>query len=122
MSKRELTCIGCPMGCILEVELDGTEVVKVTGNTCPRGKDYGIKECTNPTRIVTSSVLVENGQETVVPVKTEKDIPKEKVYDVIKLLKDVTINAPVNIGDVVLKNIFDTGVNIIATKKIEEKK
>ncbi|MDF2883070.1 MAG: hypothetical protein K0R54_3627 [Clostridiaceae bacterium] len=120
MSKRELTCIGCPMGCILEVELDGTEVVKVTGNTCPRGKDYGIKECTNPTRIVTSSVTVENGEETVVPVKTERDIPKEKVYDVIKLLKDVAIKAPVNIGDVVLENIFNTGVNIIATKKIEE--
>lgn len=121
MSKRELTCIGCPMGCILEVELDGTEVVKVTGNTCPRGKDYGIKECTNPTRIVTSSVAVENGEETVAPVKTERDIPKEKVYEVIRLLKDVTIKAPVNIGDVVLENIFNTGVNIIATKKIEQK-
>lgn len=121
MTNRELTCIGCPMGCILEVQLDGTEVVKVTGNTCPRGKDYGIKECTNPTRIVTSSVAVENGVETVASVKTERDIPKEKVYDVIRLLKDVTIKAPVNIGDVVMENIFNTGVNIIATKKIDEK-
>lgn len=121
MTNRELTCIGCPMGCILEVQLDGTEVVKVTGNTCPRGKDYGIKECTNPTRIVTSSVAVENGVETVASVKTERDIPKEKVYDVIRLLKDITIKAPVNIGDVVLENIFNTGVNIIATKKIDEK-
>lgn len=121
MTNRELTCIGCPMGCILEVQLDGTEVVKVTGNTCPRGKDYGIKECTNPTRIVTSSVAVENGVETVASVKTERDIPKEKVYDVIRLLKDVTIKAPVNIGDVVLENIFNTGVNIIATKSIDEK-
>jgi CxxC motif-containing protein len=121
MTNRELTCIGCPMGCILEVQLDGTEVVKVTGNTCPRGKDYGIKECTNPTRIVTSSVAVENGVETVASVKTERDIPKEKVYDVIRLLKDITIKAPVNIGDIVLENIFNTGVNIIATKKIDEK-
>ncbi|QAT39282.1 DUF1667 domain-containing protein [Clostridium sp. JN-9] len=121
MTTRELTCIGCPMGCILEVQLDGTEVVKVTGNTCPRGKDYGAKECTNPTRIVTSSVAVEGGVETVASVKTERDIPKEKVYDVIRLLKDVTIKAPVNIGDVVLKNIFDTGVDIIATKNIDKK-
>lgn len=121
MTKRELTCIGCPMGCILEVQLDGTEVVKVTGNTCPRGKDYGIKECTNPTRIVTSSVAVENGVETVASVKTERDIPKEKVYDVIRLLKDVTIKAPVNIGDIVMENIFNTGVNIIATKNIDAK-
>ncbi len=121
MTTRELTCIGCPMGCILEVQLDGTEVVKVTGNTCPKGKDYGTKECTNPTRIVTSSVAVEGGVETVASVKTERDIPKEKVYDVIRLLKDITIKAPVNIGDVVLKNIFDTGVDIIATKNIDKK-
>lgn len=119
MGKRELVCIGCPMGCQLEVEIDGDKVVKVTGNTCKRGEQYGIKECTNPTRIVTSSVFVEGGQIDVVPVKTETDIPKSKIFQCIKELKNVTVKAPVNIGDVVVPNIAGTGVNIIATKEIE---
>ncbi|MCI1946055.1 DUF1667 domain-containing protein [Clostridium luticellarii] len=119
MSKRELTCIGCPMGCQLLVKLDGDKVVEVTGNTCKRGAEYGRKECTNPTRIVTSSVYVEDGEIDVVPVKTEKDIPKGKIFDCIKALKGVVVKAPVNIGDVILENVADSGINIIATKKVD---
>ena len=119
MGKRELVCIGCPMGCQLEVEIDGDKVVKVTGNTCKRGEQYGIKECTNPTRIVTSSVFVEGGQIDVVPVKTETDIPKSKIFQCIKELKNISVKAPVNIGDVIVSNIAGTGVNIIATKEIK---
>jgi CxxC motif-containing protein len=119
MSKRELTCIGCPMGCQLLVKLDGDKVVEVTGNTCKRGAEYGRKECTNPTRIVTSSVYVEGGEIDVVPVKTEKDIPKGKIFNCIKALKGVVVKAPVNIGDVILENVADSGVNIIATKKVD---
>lgn len=121
MEKRELVCIGCPMGCILEVEIEGQEVVSVKGNTCKRGEEYGKKECTNPTRIITSSVKVENGDIDMVPVKTEKDVPKDRIFDCIKELKDVTVKAPINIGDVVLENIAETGVNVIATRKIQVK-
>ncbi|MHC6178579.1 DUF1667 domain-containing protein [Clostridium sp. JNZ X4-2] len=120
MDTRELTCIGCPMGCQLLVKLDGAKVVEVTGNTCKRGEEYGKKECTNPTRIVTSSVYVEGGEIDVVPVKTESDIPKEKIFDCIKALKGIVVKAPVNIGDVILENVVDSGVNIIATKKIDK--
>ncbi|MEY7999783.1 DUF1667 domain-containing protein [Clostridium sp. Mt-5] len=120
MDTRELTCIGCPMGCQLLVKLDGAKVVEVTGNTCKRGEEYGKKECTNPTRIVTSSVYVEGGEIDVVPVKTERDIPKEKIFDCIKALKGIVVKAPVNIGDVILENVVDSGVNIIATKKIDK--
>lgn len=120
MEERELTCIGCPMGCQLLVKLEGGKVVQVEGNTCKRGEIYGQKECTNPTRIVTSSVYVENGDIDVVPVKTEKDIPKGKIFDCIRALKGVVVEAPVNIGDVIIHDIFGTGVNVIATKKINK--
>lgn len=121
MNIRELTCIGCPMGCQLQVKLNGKEVIEVTGNTCKRGEEYGKKECVNPTRIVTSSVCVKNGKIDVVPVKTESDIPKEKIFDCVKALKGLAVEAPVKIGDVVVKDILGTGVNIIATKNIAVK-
>ena len=121
MEKRELICIGCPMGCPLTVELNGNEVVSVTGNTCKRGDDYARKEVTNPTRIVTSSVVVLNGTLAAVSCKTEKDIPKGKIFDVVKELKNVVVTAPVAIGDVVLENVAGTGVNVIATKNIAVK-
>ena len=121
MEKRELTCIGCPLGCALTVEMNGCEVVSVTGNTCKRGDDYARKEVTNPTRIVTSSVKVEDGVLAAVSVKTKEDIPKGKIFDCVKALKDVCVKAPVAIGDVVLADVAGTGVDVIATKNVERK-
>lgn len=117
---KEITCIGCPMGCQLQVEMKDEVVVKVTGNTCKRGEEYGSKECTNPTRIVTSSVPVEGGVLNVVPVKTERDIPKSKIFECIRVLKDVKLTAPVEIGDIVEENILGTGVNVIASARVEK--
>ena len=115
---RELICINCPLGCGLTVTLEDKEAVKVEGNTCPKGEAYGKKEVTNPTRIVTSTVRVSGGVLPVVSVKTASDIPKEKVMDCARTLKNVEIQAPVLIGDVVLENICGTGVPMIATKNI----
>ena len=120
MKVRNLICINCPMGCPLEVTLDGGEVISVTGNTCPRGAEYGRKEVTNPTRIVTSSVLLAgaaNGAKTV-SCKTKTDIPKDKIFDVVKALKGVVIEAPVHIGDVIVPDVAGTGVPVVATKEI----
>lgn len=118
MEKIELTCIGCPMGCPLVVEMENGAVSKVTGNTCPRGDAYGRKEVTNPTRIVTSTVRVEGGTLPVVSCKTRTDIPKGKIFDVVRALKTVTVPAPVAIGQVLVDNVADTGVEIIATKNV----
>lgn len=118
MEKIELTCIGCPMGCPLVVEMENGAVSKVTGNTCPRGDAYGHKEVTNPTRIVTSTVRVEGGTLPVVSCKTRTDIPKGKIFDVARALKTVTVPAPVTIGQVLVDNVADTGVEIIATKNV----
>ncbi len=120
MEKRELVCIGCPLGCPLTVEIEGTEVVSVTGNTCKRGDVYARKEVTNPTRIVTSSVKVEGGALAAVSVKTKEDIPKGKIFECVTALKDVCVHAPVTIGDLVLADVAGTGVDVIATKNVEK--
>ncbi len=119
MEKREFVCIGCPLGCNVTVELDGTEIKNITGNTCPRGADYVTKELTDPRRIVTSLVRVTDGELPVVSVKTASDIPKDKIRDCIRALKDVELPAPVQVGDVVLENVCGTGINVVATKTIE---
>ncbi len=121
MKIRELTCINCPLGCALTVTIDGEKVIKVEGNTCPKGKTYGEKEVTNPTRILTSSVMVMGGKLSVVSVKTASDIPKNKIRECAASLKNITVQAPVKIGDVILKNIGNTGVELIATKNVESK-
>ena len=118
MEKRELTCIGCPMGCPLVVEMENGEVVSVTGNTCNRGDVYARKEVTNPTRIVTSSVRIKGGAVAAVSCKTASDIPKGKIFDIARELKNVEVTAPVHIGDVLVTNVAGTGVDVIATKNV----
>lgn len=116
---RELTCIGCPMGCQLKAKIENGKVVEVTGNTCKRGQIYAEKECTNPTRIVTSSVMVEGGEIDMVSVKTEKDIPKQKIFECVKELKGIKVKAPVKIGDIIIEDVAKTGVNVVATKNVK---
>lgn len=119
MERKNLTCIGCPLGCQIMVELENGEVVSVSGNTCKRGDDYARKEVTRPTRIVTSTVKVSGGNAPTVSVKTKSDIPKDKIFDCTKALKEVMVQAPIAIGDVVIENVAGTGVDIVATKAVE---
>lgn len=118
MEKRELTCIGCPMGCMLTVSLENGEVTEVTGNTCPKGDIYARKEVVNPTRIVTSTVRVLSGEKERVSVKTAADVPKSKIFEVMRDIDSAAIKAPVHIGDIVLSNAAGTGVDVIATRNI----
>ena len=110
--KRELTCIVCPAGCNLIVEMEKGKVTSVTGNTCPRGVKYASDECTNPKRTVTSTVRCED--KTVIPVKTDCPIPKEKVFECMEIINKKIANLPISIGDVIIKDVF--GANIIATQ------
>ena len=116
MEKKKRTCIICPRGCELEVELDGNNV-KVTGNGCPKGKQYATDECTNPIRTVTSIVRVSNRTNVMVSVKTDKPIKKAHIFDVMKLIRAKTVEAPVHIGDVIIADAF--GANVVATKNID---
>ena len=118
MEIKKLTCINCPVGCSLKVELDGENVICVSGNTCRRGEIYARKEVTNPTRIVTSTVKVVNGTSGTVSVKTKEDIPKEKIFACVQALRGIEVQAPVHIGDVILDNVAGTGVDIVATRNV----
>ena len=119
MSQKELICIGCPLGCNLTVEMEENKILSVSGNTCKRGDDYARKELTDPRRIVTSTVRVRGGKLPVVSVKTVSDIPKDKIAQCIRQLKDVEVDAPIKIGDIVLSDAAETGIAVAATKAIE---
>ena len=118
MEIKKLTCINCPVGCSLKVELDGENVISVSGNTCRRGEIYARKEVTNPTRIVTSTVKVVNGTSGTVSVKTKEDIPKEKIFACVQALRGIEVQAPVHIGVVIFENVAGTGVDIVATRNV----
>ena len=112
---KELTCIVCPRGCRLRID-DG---MNVTGNACPRGEKYAINELTNPTRTVTSSIRVSNRPYTLVSVKTDKPVPKDKVFAVMQEIDKLNVQAPVRIGQIVLANVLGTDSNIVITKDID---
>lgn len=117
---QELICIGCPMGCRLSVEREDKEILSVKGNTCPRGEAYARKELTNPTRILTTIVPVINGVLPVVSVKTEADIPKGKIKEAMDYIKGLQIEAPVKLGEVLVEDLCETGVALVATKTVEK--
>ena len=112
---KELTCIVCPRGCRLQID----DNMNVTGNFCPRGKDYAISELTHPVRTITTSIRVDNRPYTLVSVKTSGPVPKDKIFDVMKEIDALEASAPTRIGDIVKENILDLGVNIVITKNID---
>lgn len=118
MEKKELICICCPLGCPMVVTIEDGKVTETVGNTCKRGETYAIKETTNPTRIVTSTVKVDGGEKPYVSVKTKEDISKNKIFDCMKALQNVTVKAPINIGDIILENVGGTGVPMVATSNV----
>lgn len=112
MNKTTLTCIECPIGCEIEVELENGKPVSVRGNSCPRGKLYAENEVVCPMRVVTSTVKAENG--VLVPVKTDKPVKKSEIFAVMKKINAVCCKLPVRIGDVLLANI-EGDANLVAT-------
>ncbi len=115
-------CIGCPLGCRLEVEAeeDTGDIVEVRGFSCKRGEKYAMQEYTEPRRMVTTTVAIQNGIWGRLPVKTTEAIPKEKVMDLCHQLRQVTLEAPVEMGDVVLPNVFNTGIDVVASRSMPQ--
>lgn len=110
--KKNLTCIECPIGCEIEVEIEDGKVISVKGNTCPRGKMYAENEVICPKRVVTSTVRAENG--VMVPVKTDKPIKKTEIFTVMKKINETTCVLPVKIGDILVENISDDANLVVA--------
>ena len=117
MEKKELTCICCPMGCALSVEMEGNQVVSISGNTCKRGDTYARDEIVRPVRMVTSIVKIKNGRLKMLPVKTKEPIDKSRINECLEALKTVEVKAPIHIGDIVVQNA--AGVNIVATRNVD---
>ena len=114
---RNLTCIVCPKGCSLTVELDGKNIVSVSGHTCKRGEEYAINECTAPMRTLTTTVALVGGG--VVPVKTDKTVPKEMMFDCMKVINEARVPADATLGAVVVENILGTGANVVTTRNVK---
>ena len=114
---RELTCIVCPKGCQLKVELDGKTVLSVSGQTCKRGEAYANAECTAPMRTLTTTAAVVGGG--VVPVKTDKTIPKELLFACMEEINKARVPADAKVGDIIIENVLGTGANVVTTRNVQ---
>ena len=113
---KELVCIVCPRGCRLKV--DEENGYSVTGNSCPRGAEYGRNEISHPTRVITSTVRIQGGLYPRCPVKTDRAVAKEKMLEIMKKLNAIDLTSPVHIGEIVLENCDGEGANIVVTKNL----
>ena len=111
---KDIICIVCPRGCKLHIDNE----LNVTGNNCPRGLAYALNEIKNPTRELTSFIRLEDN--SICSVKTTAPIPKGKMFEVIKFLNSIHPKGPIEIGDIIVKNILDTGCDVVATRNIRE--
>lgn len=118
MDRMEMVCIVCPMGCRLQIK-NPEDAPEISGNQCPRGEEYALMELINPTRMVTSTVAVTNASLTRLPVKTSAPIPKALVFPCMAELAQLQVQGPVRMGDVILKDLFKTGVDVIATRSLD---
>jgi len=120
--EREFVCIICPNSCQLKVEYEGKTIKKIAGAQCLKGEAFVKNEITNPLRVFTGSVLIENGNFSLVSVKTPSPIPKKYLKKIGEITRRIKVNAPVKIGQIVASNLLDNNIDLIATRKIEKKK
>ncbi|MBI4651363.1 DUF1667 domain-containing protein [Candidatus Desantisbacteria bacterium] len=115
---KKMTCIECPKGCLIKITLENLQIVKIDGNICIKGKTYAGSEINNPLRIVTSSVLALGLPLKMIPVRTDKPVSKDKIFEVMSLIKKVRVTKPVYAGDIIVTNILQSGANLIATRDV----
>jgi len=119
--KREFVCIICPNGCRISAEYEGTNIKNIKGDECPKGKDYVKNEITNPLRVFTGSVLVENGDFSLVSVKTPVPVLKKYLKKIGEITHRIKVEAPVEIGHIIASNLLGEDIDLIATRKVEKK-
>ena len=115
MINKDLVCVVCPMGCRLTVS-GSIENMQVSGGKCQKGEHYAHDEITNPLRMVCTTVKIEGGIHPVIPVKTDKAIPDKYKLEVVNAVKDITLKSPMKRGEIIIPNLFNTGVNLIAER------
>lgn len=119
METRVFTCIECPIGCRLKADIENCRVVKVSGNKCPKGEKYAVAEVECPTRVLTSVVLAEGLSVRMVPVRTDRAIPKDKLFKAMDEIKKIRVKKSVSVGEVVADDLAGTGARLIATREVE---
>lgn len=115
---KEIICTVCPIGCHITVEGDGDHISSIEGYTCKRGETYASAEFAHPVRILTTTVKTNQVKTPVIAVRSEKPIPKEKIMDCMKALRECQVTAPVHTYDIIIEDICGTGVNIVATSEV----
>ncbi len=122
MEKKELICVNCPKGCRITVTLDNGKVADIQGYTCEKGRNYAAQETIRPMRVLTSTVKIENGTARVLPVITEKEIPLDMVNQAMEKIRTIDVYAPIKVNDVIVPDFLHTGVDLVASRSMNEKK
>ena len=117
--KKEIICTVCPRGCHIEVEGEGDVITSVTGHTCKRGLEYASAEFAHPVRILTTTVKIAGIQNDLLPVRSVKPIPKEKLFDCMEVIRNTQVHTPIVRYDVIIPNICGTGIDIVATRSVD---
>lgn len=118
MAKQKIICIACPLGCKMDVYVEGAEIVKMKGNRCKKGVEYGREEIFSPGRILTTTIRTEDSGSPLLPVRSDKPISKGNLGRAMELISRYVVNGPIQIGEIVIKNILNTGANIIASRSM----
>jgi CxxC motif-containing protein len=119
MDEKKITCIVCPVGCKILVKTDGKQFEIQGGNKCKKGIEYARNEVLDPRRILTTSILVKGGEWPLVSVRSTQPIPKDKIFAVLREIHKISVGAPVGVGQVIVKNIVNLGIDIVATKTVK---
>jgi CxxC motif-containing protein len=122
VEKKKFTCVICPIGCEIDVELQDGDVISMEGNKCAKGKEFVLQELEEPMRILTTTVRIEGAKWAMLPVRTDKPIPKRLLFTAIKELQDIELKAPVKMSDVIIRDVAGTDANIIATRNMKREK
>ncbi|MFA6294358.1 MAG: DUF1667 domain-containing protein [Victivallales bacterium] len=117
--KKDFTCIVCPAGCRLSAEKDDSGKISVSGNKCPKGSEYAMKELISPERVVTAVVASDSGELPFIPVRTDKAISRELVSSLLKAIYSMNVKVPVKRGDILIKDFRSSGVNVIFSRSVK---
>ncbi|MFA4991985.1 MAG: DUF1667 domain-containing protein [Candidatus Omnitrophota bacterium] len=117
---KELICVECPKGCKLSADIENNRVAKVSGNECPKGERYAVSEIENPRRVLTAAVTAQGLSLRMLPARTDKPIPKQRIFEAMEEIRKLRVDRPVRGGDVILKDLLGLGINLIATRDIPD--
>jgi CxxC motif-containing protein len=118
--ESKITCIICPVGCEVIIHHEGGEIMQIEGHKCKKGIPYAEEELFHPKRTLTTTIMVKGGEIPLVSVRTSSPVPKDRMFDVMDCISEIEANAPVEIGDVLIKNVLGLDSDVVATKKVKK--